>query len=94
MPLYEYQCSACEYYFTDLMNIASRLDPETKPCPECKKKKVKFLISAPMICDPVRIGVTRPSSEFNDVLTRIHERTHGSNLDQKLSRHVPKKRGI
>ena len=43
MPTYEYACSACEHQFEEFQSIMAK--PLTK-CPECKKKKVKRLISA------------------------------------------------
>ena len=43
MPTYEYACSACGHQFEEFQSITAK--PLTK-CPECKKKKVKRLISA------------------------------------------------
>jgi len=43
MPTYEYACSACGHQFEEFQSIMAK--PLTK-CPECKKKKVKRLISA------------------------------------------------
>lgn len=84
MPLYEYGCKACEHTWTDVTKIADRLAPTEAPCQECGGE-VTLLIGAPNIVDPVRIGVTRPSSEFQEVIQRIHEKTPGSKLNQKYS---------
>lgn len=43
MPTYEYACSACGHQFEEFQSITAK--PLTT-CPECKKKKVKRLISA------------------------------------------------
>ena len=48
--------------------------PETLPCKECKKEDcVKiFLISPPAVGDPIRLGITKPPSEFlHGVLGRM-----------------------
>jgi putative FmdB family regulatory protein len=43
MPTYEYACAACGHQFEEFQSIKAK--PLTT-CPECKKKKVKRLISA------------------------------------------------
>jgi putative FmdB family regulatory protein len=43
MPTYEYACSACGHQFEEFQSITAK--PLTT-CPQCKKKKVKRLISA------------------------------------------------
>lgn len=44
MPIYEYQCEACEAVHEALQKIS---DPLLKKCPECGKPKLKKLVSAP-----------------------------------------------
>lgn len=44
MPIYEYQCSNCEHEFDELQKID---DAPLKVCPECKKRKLVKLVSAP-----------------------------------------------
>ena len=44
MPIYEYQCEACEAVHEVLQKIS---DPLLKKCPECGKLKLKKLVSAP-----------------------------------------------
>lgn len=41
---------------------------------------------APSLGDPVRLGVRRPDSGFNEVLSKIHANNYKSNLSGKLSR--------
>jgi len=43
MPIYEYQCLACKEHVELLQKISDA--PETK-CPNCKKNKLKKLVSA------------------------------------------------
>ena len=45
MPFYEYQCSACNAHVEVLQKIS---DAPLKKCPECGKKKLARLISAPV----------------------------------------------
>jgi putative FmdB family regulatory protein len=42
MPIYEYQCEACEHKFEQIQKFSD--EPLTK-CPECKEKKLKKLVS-------------------------------------------------
>jgi putative FmdB family regulatory protein len=42
MPFYEYQCQACGHEFEEFQKIT---DKPVKTCPECKKRKVRRLIS-------------------------------------------------
>ncbi len=44
MPIYEYQCNACEHTFDLIQKIA---DKPVKKCPECGKNKAQKLVSAP-----------------------------------------------
>ena len=44
MPIYEYQCSSCQYIFDELQKIG---DDPLKDCPKCKNGQLKKLISAP-----------------------------------------------
>lgn len=45
MPFYEYECSACNHYLEALQKIS---DPPLRKCPNCKKSKLKRLVSAPV----------------------------------------------
>lgn len=44
MPIYEYQCQACESVVEELQKIS---DAPLKKCPECGKTKLVKLVSAP-----------------------------------------------
>ncbi len=43
MPVYEYECNACNLRFEEQQKMA---DPPIRVCPKCKKRKVERLISA------------------------------------------------
>ena len=93
MPLYDYECKKCETLFEEHMSIDDRSIPTKKPCPACGARKVEQVILAMNIGDPVRLGITKPSSEFNDVLTRISDNNPRSKIHEKLSQ-GQRKRGL
>lgn len=82
MPNYNYCCEFCEHEFTENLKISERNEPLEKPCPECLKSNgVAKMVSSPAICDPILVGVTRPSKGFQSgVLDRI-KRNNKSNFD-------------
>ncbi len=43
MPIYEYQCGACEHKFEKLQKIS---DDPLKDCPACNEPKLNKLVSA------------------------------------------------
>ena len=71
MPLYDYQCQSCGIVFEEQMLIAERKVPTEKPCFQCGEGEIELMISPVSIGDPVRLGVTKPSAEFNDVMQKI-----------------------
>ena len=62
---------------TEVFMKISALDAYRKNNPS-----LETIIQAPMICDPVRVGVRKMDSGFKEVLQKIHERTPGSKLDK------------
>jgi putative FmdB family regulatory protein len=46
VPLYEYQCKACNHRFEKIQKFS---DPPVKECPECGKEEVEQVISAPAV---------------------------------------------
>jgi putative FmdB family regulatory protein len=46
VPLYEYQCKACEHRFEKIQKFS---DPLVKECPKCGKEEVEQLLSAPAV---------------------------------------------
>ena len=43
MPIYEYQCTACQHQFDALQKIS---DPRLTTCPKCQQDSLQKLISA------------------------------------------------
>lgn len=86
MPLYDYQCTACNHLFTEKRMIADRKQPEGDPCPSCQSHTVQLIIGTPGVGDPVRLGVRRNDDGFREVLSKIHSANYKSNLNNKLSR--------
>jgi len=43
VPIYEYECGACQHKFEEIQKFS---DKPLKKCPECGKPKLKKLISA------------------------------------------------
>ena len=69
MPFYDYQCQSCQHQFTESLKIADRKQPCDAPCPDCgESNQIVLLVGAPMICDPVRIGIKKPTPEFREVM--------------------------
>ena len=85
MPLYDYECKKCNIFFEEHMKMVDNLVPTKRPCPNCGSKRVKQVLFSLNIGDPIRLGVTKPSSEFNEVLTKISDSNPRSKLHQKLS---------
>jgi putative FmdB family regulatory protein len=44
MPLYEYKCEACQETFEEIVTLKEY--DKLPPCPKCKSKQTKKLISA------------------------------------------------
>ena len=82
MPLYAYECLSCGDLFEETYKIADRKKPTKRPCYECGGEIVQA-ITRMNIGDPVRLGVKRPSSEFNQVIEQIAEQNPRSKLYEK-----------
>jgi hypothetical protein len=75
MPTYKFKDKNTGEVFERTMKIAE-LDQFRDDNPH-----LETIISAPMICDPVRVGVRRQDGGFKEVLQKVHERTPGSKLN-------------
>jgi putative FmdB family regulatory protein len=72
MPNYDYMCGGCNHSFEEFLLMKDRKKPCKKPCPKCGKKEIKqYIASAPVVIDPVRLGITRPDSGFKEVISKI-----------------------
>ena len=84
MPLYDYECKACEFMFDEILLIADRAKPTRRKCPNCGKKKVKqVLLGTPATVDPTTIGVRTTDNTYKEVIARINEAIPGAGLDGK-----------
>jgi hypothetical protein len=80
MPTYTFFNKDTGEVFDDLMKWTERQEfLEANP-------HIEPIVGAPAIGDSVRLGVRRPDSGFNEVLSKIHSANYKSNLADKLSR--------
>lgn len=75
MPTYNFRNTDTGEEFEKFMGISAR-ETYLKENPHIQP----MISGAPMICDPVRVGVRRKDSGFKEVLQKIHERAPGSEL--------------
>lgn len=72
MPNYDYRCGACDHRFEDFLPMKNRKKPCKAPCPACGEMKVEqTIVSAPVLIDPVRLGIRRPDGGFKEVISKI-----------------------
>ena len=86
MPTYDYQCGSCGHTFENVSSIANRLAPTVEPCPACDAEDaVQQVIGVPMYIDNHKLMTApKPTGQFREVLSKIHERTPGSNLNDMV----------
>ena len=77
MPTYNFRNKETGETFEKFMSISAR-DVYLQENPHIES----MISGAPMVCDPVRVGVTKKDKGFNDVLQKIHARTPGSQLNR------------
>jgi hypothetical protein len=77
MPTYNFRNKETGEEFEKFMGISAR-DVYLQENPQLEP----LVAGAPMICDPVRVGVTRKDNGFKEVLQKIHSRSPGSQLKQ------------
>lgn len=75
MPTYSFRDRDTGLEFEKFMSISAR-EQFLKDNPHVES----VINGAPMVADPVRVGVRKRDSGFKEVLQRIHERTPGSDL--------------
>lgn len=75
MPTYDFKYKNSDEVFTKVMKIAER-EQYLKDNPD-----VEVVLTAPVLIDPVRLGVRKPDNGFKEVLQRVHEKTPGSRLN-------------
>lgn len=85
MPTYDLKCQDCGKE-TIVIRKMSELDEEKKiPCDACGGGR-RVVITDVRFGDSIRLGIRKPDAGFQEVLSKIHERSPGSNLKDKLSR--------
>jgi hypothetical protein len=77
MPTYNFRNKETGEEFEKFMGISAR-DVYLQENPQLEP----LVAGAPMICDPVRVGVRKKDAGFNEVLQKIHSRAPGSQLKQ------------
>lgn len=75
MPTYSFKDRDTGLEFEKFMSISAR-EKFLKDNPHVEP----VINGAPMVADPVRVGVRKSDSGFKEVLQKIHERTPGSDL--------------
>lgn len=75
MPTYSFKDRGTGLEFEKFMSISAR-EQYLKDNPHVEP----VINGAPMVADPVRVGVRKRDSGFKEVLQKIHERTPGSDL--------------
>lgn len=76
MPTYDFKDTNTGEVFTKVMKIAEKED-YLKENPH-----IESVMSAPILIDPVRLGVRKPDAGFKEVLQKIHEKTPRSRLNR------------
>lgn len=76
MPTYDFRDTNTGEVFTRLMKIAEKQQfLEDNP-------HIEYIIGAPALGDPVRLGVRKTDNGFKEVLQKIHSKTPGSRLNK------------
>ena len=75
MPTYKFRDKDTGVEFEQFMSISGR-EKYLKENPNLEQ----MINGAPMLVDPVRVGVRRSDAGFKEVLHKIHEKTPGSDL--------------
>lgn len=68
MPVYEYACEGCRAAWETVLPISERDSPCAKPCPQCKKKKVRRGVS---VCTMGVDATKGPGSEFRALMNKM-----------------------
>ena len=78
MPSYDYMCEACNETRDDFQMISSRDAPCKKPCPHCKKKKVKRTLPTEfpqMEADSTLTANKKTGGQWNELMHKMKDYT-------------------
>ena len=67
MPTYTFRDNNTEKEWTEVMRI-SQMEDYLKDNPH-----VTLVPASPLLCDPVRVGITKPPERFNEVLKNVQK---------------------
>lgn len=83
MPNYDFECTACGLFVSDVqLPIADRDYPTTQPCPECDAvNTIERCAAAPALGDSYRVGRRQLPSTWTDTLKRIKSKHRGSSIN-------------
>ena len=86
MPLYDFECSECNYCFEEFQTIAEMDVPLNEPCPSCYKVGYMIrIVGSAGIGDTARLestkGRLKPTSEFTEVMTRMKKKHPSSDFE-------------
>ncbi len=81
--MYDYKCPSCDRQFEKNVKMSEYQSPQ--PCPDCSTESHRFVVGAPSLGDPVRLGLIKPSNGFRDLLRNIDQKTPGSILKNNSS---------
>lgn len=82
MPLYDYQCQACNHKWEQFASIANREGPLQEPCPKCGTEgSVSKVVTAGRMGDPMKMGKIKPEPWLNDRLRDIKKHNPGSTIN-------------
>lgn len=86
MPLYQYQCNACDHSFTEVLKIDNRHDPINNDCPNCGGKgHIQMVIGAPMLLYSVDRSL-KTDDAFNDRMIEIKKtKGRGNTIETRRS---------
>lgn len=70
MPLYSYQCKACEHVFDRLLSLSRKDEPKQSACPNCGEMQVQEHLT------PLKFELNdvQRCAEFNDLLSEIKKK--------------------
>jgi len=74
MPNYAFKCEKCDHSFDEMLSLSDRDVPTTKPCPNCKKKKVirDWSASKPSLAMDATLTPSKVvGSQFKEVIDRM-----------------------
>lgn len=82
MPEYRYQCKACQHEWDEMQRVDARYVPLQNVCENCKiAGKIELIIQPVAIGDSVRLGITKPKSDFKEVLQQIKKNNPRSTIN-------------